>query len=91
MLEYYSSGTMKKSRSSYPCQDMYMQPSIHFSNRNQNDHKIHQTSGPIQSMERITIFRTRKKNTPKVVGKLLYYARAIDPTMSMVLSYLVAI
>ena len=65
----------KKSRSSYPCQDMYMQPSIHFNNRNQNDHNIHQNYGPRQSMERITRFWTRKNQLNNWMSVIKNYSK----------------
>ena len=40
------SGNMKKSRSNYPCQDIYVQHYIHYNMRNQNEHKIHHPLDP---------------------------------------------
>ena len=53
-LQYNHSGTMKKARYRYPCQDMYIQTPINFNTKNQNDHKIRHTPRPNLSMKRTT-------------------------------------
>ena len=92
---------MKNSRFNYPCQDNYVQHSINSNTRNQNQHRIHHTPGPIQFLNNNQILKKKQtaeefgannqKRLHNIFGQFLYHARAIEPTMLMVLNSLEAV
>ena len=90
---------MKKASSIYPCQDMFVYPSIHFNKKIKITTRFTISLDPTyickywlyveQEKSAEELDENNQKGLQNIVGEFLYYDGAIDPTMSILLNSLI--